>query len=55
MDEAQRLNDYEELLPALDGALADMEAAKRKGCLARDLPPLRTTADDIRARRRVVR
>jgi hypothetical protein len=34
MDDAQRLKLYEDLLLALDGTLADMESAKRKGYLA---------------------
>jgi hypothetical protein len=54
MDDAQRLKEYEDLLLALDGTLADMEAAKRKGYFARDLPLLRAAADDIRDRRRGV-
>jgi hypothetical protein len=49
-----KLKEYEDLLLQLDSTLADMEAAKRKGYLARDLPLLRATADAIRARRRVV-
>jgi hypothetical protein len=53
MDDAPRLKEYEDLLLALDGTLADMEAAKRKGYLARDLPLLRNAADAIRDRRRM--
>ena len=53
-DDAQRLKEYENLLLALDGTLADMKAAKRRVYLARDLPLLRATADDIRDRRRLV-
>jgi hypothetical protein len=52
MDDAQRLKEYEDLLLALDGTLADMEASKRKGYFARDLPLLTAAVDDIRARRR---
>jgi hypothetical protein len=49
MDDAQRLTEYEDLLLALDGTLADMETAKRKGYLSRDLPLLRAAADAILA------
>lgn len=49
-----RIKEYEDFLLKLDGTLADMEAAKRKGYLQRDLPLLRATADAIRARRRMV-
>jgi hypothetical protein len=55
MDDAQRLKEYEDLLLALESTMSDLETAKRKGYLARDLPLLRTAADDIRARRRVVK
>jgi hypothetical protein len=48
----EHLTQYEDLLLALDSTLADMETAKRKGYLARDLPLLRAAADDIRHRRR---
>lgn len=51
MDDAQRLKEYEDLLLQLDSTFADLEAAKRKGYLLRDLPILKRTADDIRRRR----
>jgi hypothetical protein len=52
MDTAQRMNEYEDLLLQLDSTFSDLEAAKRKGYLQRDLPLLKKTADDIRDRRR---
>lgn len=42
----------EDLILQLDSTLADMEAAKRKGYLQRDLPVLRATAERIRRQRR---
>ena len=52
MDDAARLAKLEDLILQLDSTLADIEAAKRKGYLTRDLPLLKAAADEIRTRRR---
>lgn len=51
MDDAARLTRLEDLILQLDSTFADLEAAKRKGYLTRDLPLLKAEADDIRRRR----
>jgi len=47
-----RIVELEDLILQLDATFADIDAARRKGYLARDLPRLRTEADRIRQQRR---
>lgn len=42
----------EDLILQLDSTFSDIEAATRKGYMARDMPVLHRTADAIRDRRR---
>ena len=47
-----RLRELEDLILQLDSTFADLETAKRKGYLTRDLPRLRQEANRINAERR---
>lgn len=49
----ERVDKLEELILSLAATFADMETAKRKGYLRRDLTLLRAEADNIFAKRRV--
>lgn len=42
----------EDLILTLDSTFSDIEAARRKGYLRRDIPILHKQADEIRAKRR---
>lgn len=48
----ERIVELEDLILQLDSTFADLDAARRKGYLRRDLPRLRTEADRIRKERR---
>jgi len=48
----KRSVELEDLILQLDGTFADLDAARRKGYLRRDLPRLRAEADRIRQERR---
>jgi hypothetical protein len=45
----------EDLIVQLDATFSDLEAAKTKGYLARDMPILHKTADGIRERREAIK
>ncbi len=47
-----RLKELEDLIVQLDATFSDMEAARRKGYLTRDLKRLRDEANRIYAERR---
>lgn len=47
-----RIVELEDLILQLDGTFADIETARRKGYLRRDLPKLHAEADRIRDKRR---
>jgi hypothetical protein len=49
---AARLIELEDLILQLDSTFADIETARRKGYMARDMPRLRAEADHIRQERR---
>ena len=51
-EHASRLVELEDLILQLDSTFADLESARRKGYLRRDLPRLRAEADRIRQERR---
>ena len=52
MTDKERIADLEILIVQLDATFADMEAARRKGYLTRDLAVLRAEADKILDARR---
>ena len=47
-----RIAELEDLILQLDSTFADIETARRKGYLRRDMPRLRAEADRIRAEHR---
>lgn len=47
-----RIAELEDLILQLDSTLSDIETARRKGYLRRDMPRLRAEADRIRAEHR---
>ena len=49
---AARLTELEDLILQLDSTFADIDVARRKGYLRRDLPKLRAAADHIRSDRK---
>lgn len=51
-DPAIRVVELEDLILQLDSTFADLDVARRKGYLQRDMPRLRAEADRIRAERR---
>lgn len=50
-----RKKDLEDLLLQLDATFSDIESARRKGYLVRDMPKLHKAADGIRAKRAAVK
>mgnify|MGYP001248686561 CR=1 FL=1 len=48
----ERIVELEDLVLQLDSTFADLDAARRKGYLRRDLPRLRAEADRIHKERR---
>ncbi|MEP2085059.1 MAG: hypothetical protein ABJP87_04455 [Bauldia litoralis] len=46
-----RIKELEDLILQLDSTFADIETARRKGYLRRDMPKLRAEADRIRKER----
>ena len=51
-DLTARIAELEDLILQLDSTFADIETARRKGYLQRDMPRLRAEADRIRAEHR---
>jgi len=51
MTNEQRIKELEDLILTLDSTFADLESARRKGYLTRDLPLLRKAANEIYRRR----
>lgn len=51
-DLTARVVELEDLILQLDSTFADLDAARRKGYLRRDLPRLRVEAGRIRQKRR---
>ncbi|MVA95648.1 hypothetical protein GN330_00065 [Nitratireductor sp. CAU 1489] len=51
VDLTARIVELEELILQLDSPFADLDAARRKGYLRRDMPRLRAEADRIRQTR----
>ena len=52
MESRERIAELENLVVQLDATFSDMQAARRKGYLRRDLALLRAEADQILAGRR---
>ena len=55
MKRQERIAELETLIVQLDATFSDMEAARRKGYLRRDLALLRAESDKILAGRRMAR
>lgn len=48
----RRIEELEDLILQLDSTFADIETARHKGYMARDMPRLRAESDRIRRERR---